>query len=232
MIPSNHCFEGKVTIRAEPIQRQLPGQQLESNAIKGRIRLQSTPADGYSDDQKSNQQQQQHGHTIQVMYEGRSCAVFVKNDETILAALEREQVSDRLSLPNHMIPSDCRRGNCLTCTGKLVNVQQPSSHLRQSHSSVVTDDGLAPSVSEFLKEAGFVVTCSSRVVGDGVQLVLGENHNVWMGLYQERIENDHTQIIGWAAMARTRRMGDERNVPRWKKETEAVFKDGKPKSER
>jgi ferredoxin len=166
------------------------------------------------------------GYNIEVFYENQSCNLFVHTNETILAALERDtKISDTLSLPNHMIPSDCRRGNCLTCTGKLLTANDNNNN---NNNNIVTDDGLAPGISEFVRKEGYIVTCSSYVVGDGVQIVLGENHNAWTEIYKDRVENDQARFLGWAAMARSRRLGDEKNVPRWKKETETVLKDGVP----
>jgi ferredoxin len=155
-------------------------------------------------------------YTVQVHYENQSTTISVQHNETILAALERHQISDRFSLSNHLVPSDCRRGNCLTCTG---------SHAAYSNiNSVVTDDGLSPHISRWMQDKGFLLTCSSRVVGNGLQLRLGENSQAWEEIYQARLENDHARILGWAAMARTKRESDERNVPRWTLETEGVLR--------
>jgi ferredoxin len=154
-------------------------------------------------------------YSVQVSYENQSTTISVHQNETILAALERHQISDRLSLSHHVVPSDCRRGNCLTCTGR---------HTAYSNiDSVVTDDGLSPHISRWMQDKRFLLTCSSRVVGDGLKLRLGENTRAWEELYQTRLENDHAQILGWAAMARTKRESDERNVPRWTEETEGVL---------
>jgi ferredoxin len=155
-------------------------------------------------------------YTIQVSYEDQSTTIVVYQNETILAALERHQISDRLSMANHQVPSDCRRGNCLTCTGK---------HTTYSNvNSVVIDDGLSPHISRWMQDKGYLLTCSSRVVGDGVHLRLGESSQAWEELYQKRLENDHARILGWAAMARTKRESDERNLPRWQHETEGVLR--------
>mmetsp|Transcript_6899 Transcript_6899/g.10905 ORF Transcript_6899/g.10905 Transcript_6899/m.10905 type:complete len:236 (-) Transcript_6899:1306-2013(-) len=160
------------------------------------------------------------GFTVRVVYEGRSCEILVGKDETILAALERHQISDRLSMPTNMIPSDCRRGNCMTCAASICSPRAPNV--------TVTDDGLSPHMSRLMKEKGYILTCSSHVVGEGLELVLGENHEVWTEFYRRRLEDDQARFMGWAAMARARRKGDERNVPRWKKETESVLKEEKP----
>jgi ferredoxin len=154
-------------------------------------------------------------YEVQVLYENQSTTISVHQNETILSALERHQISDQLSISNHVVPSDCRRGNCLTCT---------ATHTTNSNiNSVVTDDGLSPHISRWMQDKGFLLTCSSQVVGDGLQLRLGENIQAWEEIYQTRLENDHARIMGWTAMARTKRKSDERNVPRWTQETEGVF---------
>lgn len=157
-------------------------------------------------------------YQVRVLYENQSVDISVDENETILAALERHQLSDRLSLPYHMVPSDCRRGNCLTCTG----THTESSNL----DSVVTDDGLAPHMSRWMQDQGFLLTCSSKVVGDGLELRLRENILAWEGMYKTRLEDDQARVLAWTAMARTKRESDERNVPRWTKETESVLKEG------
>jgi hypothetical protein len=75
-------------------------------------------------------------------------------------------------------------------------------------------------MSRTIQEKGYVLTCSTRVIGEGLQLNLGENQKVWKDIYQERFENGPVQDVAWAAMARTKRLSDERNVPRWQKVTE------------
>ena len=162
-------------------------------------------------------------HTITVHYENRSCDILARSDETILTALERNQLSlENLGLPNAAIPSDCRRGNCLTCTGTHASV----SSRRASGTAVVCDgDGLSPHVSKTIRDKGYILTCSTRVVGEGLQLNLGENHKVWSDIYQDRLEKEPTQEEKWAAMARSKRKSDERNEARWKIQMEDLVGD-------
>jgi ferredoxin len=156
-----------------------------------------------------------------VHYENRSCDILVRSDETILTALERNQISlENLGLPNSMIPSDCRRGNCLTCTGTHASV---SSRLASGTAVVCDGDGLSPHMSRTIQEKGYILTCSTRVVGEGLQLNLGENHKVWKDIYQDRLEEEPTQSAKWAAMARSRRRSDERNKARWEKHMEELL---------
>ncbi len=155
-------------------------------------------------------------HTITVHYEDRSCDISVRSDETILTALERNQlVLENLGLPNSAIPSDCRRGNCLTCTGTHASVS--------SGKAVVCDgDGLSPHISQTIQDKGYILTCSSRVVGEGLQLNLGENHKVWRDIYQDRLEREPTQSEKWAAMARVKRQSDERNKAQYVTQIEGL----------
>jgi len=162
-------------------------------------------------------------YTITVHYENRSCDIQARSDETILTALERNQLSlELLGLPNSMIPSDCRRGNCLTCTGTHASV---SSRLASGTAVVCDGDGLSPHMSQTIQEKGYILTCSTRVVGEGLQLNLGENHKVWKDIYQDRLEEEPTQSAKWAAMARSKRRSDERNKERWEKHMEGLLQD-------
>jgi len=162
-------------------------------------------------------------YTITVYYEDRSCDIQARSDETILTALERNQLSlERLGLPNSMIPSDCRRGNCLTCTGTHASV---SSRLASGTAVVCDGDGLSPHMSRTIQEKGYILTCSTRVVGEGLQLNLGENVNVWKDIYQDRLEEEPSQSAKWAAMARSKRRSDERNQERWEKHMEKLLQE-------
>ena len=158
-------------------------------------------------------------YTVQLHYENNSCDIQVRSNENLLTAFERNQHSleQKLGLPSHMIPSDCRKGNCLTCTGTHASASSRSS---SGTSVVCDDDGLSPHMSQTIQEKGYILTCSTRVIGEGLQLNLGENQKVWKDVYQERFENGPVQDVAWAAMARTKRLSDERNKPRWQKATE------------
>ena len=156
-------------------------------------------------------------HTVTLHYEDSSCDILARTDETILSALERNQpYLESLGLPNSMIPSDCRRGNCLTCTGTHASA---SSQLASVSAVVCDGDGLSPHISRTIREKGYILTCSTRVVGEGLQLNLGQNHRVWKDIYQDRLVEEPTQTEKWAAMARAKRQSDERNQVQWKKQT-------------
>ena len=163
---------------------------------------------------QNNKNNNQEEYLVEVSYEGMSCQVTVRSNESILAAMERTGVHNRLAIPE--LPSECRRGNCLTCTGRHAANSQESSLQRD-------EDGLAPHISKEVAEKGYFLTCSSHVVGEGVKIELGENNKVWKDMYVNRIEDASTQLISRAAMAKAIRMADEKNVTRWTVETEAAL---------
>lgn len=168
-----------------------------------------------SDDATSIAENQEY--SVEVSYEGRSTRISVRSDETLLSAMERSGAADRLSVPS--LPSDCRRGNCLTCSGR----HSPNSN----HESLVRgEDGLSPHMSRQVKKAGYLLTCSSFVVGDGLSIELNQNNDVWNAMYQERIQDEMAQYIGRAAKARVIRRAAESNVPKWKRQTERVLANG------
>jgi len=153
-------------------------------------------------------------YLVEVTYEGRSCQVSIRPSETILSGLERARVMDQLAIPE--LPSDCRRGNCLTCVGRHIQNSEISSLQRG-------EDGLSPEMSKQISNKGYVLTCSSRIVGDGVRLELGENYKAWKDMYYDRLYDESTQYISRSAMARTIRLSDERNPELWAVKTETAL---------
>ena len=149
------------------------------------------------------------GHMVEITHEGRTANVLVKPHETILMALERNRPSMSLS----SLPFDCQRGNCLTCSG-IVN--------GGSSSIVFGDDGLAPAVGENLRKNGFVLTCSSYVVGDGVKIELGQNDAAWTETYKTQ-PSLGMPGIGNAAAAKALRLAAEKDVPKWTRDIEKTL---------
>ena len=154
---------------------------------------------------------------VEVTYEGMSCEVSIRANETILSGLERANVMDQLAIPE--LPSDCRRGNCLTCVGR----HTPTSHESSLQSE---EDGLSPEMSRQVSKRGYILTCSSRVVGDGVKLELGEQYKVWKDVYYNRLYDESTQYVSRSAMARAIRMSDERNPDLWAVKTQTALQIG------
>jgi ferredoxin len=150
---------------------------------------------------------------FEVSFEGRTCKVPIQSDETILSAMERALISASLTQP---VPSDCRRGNCMTCSGKHLPGSRKESLLRG-------EDGLSPHMSRELKRKGHVLLCSSSVVGEGLKLQLGTAETCWREMFRDRLENEEAQLKGRAAMAKTIRLSSERNVEKWTEETEKIL---------
>ena len=68
---------------------------------------------------------------------------------------------------------------------------------------------------------GYVQTCSSYVVGDGVSLELGVCHDVW-----DTVSHNGDEVgerIRYEAMAKTMRLADENNIKKWMKKTKKMM---------
>mmetsp|Transcript_29656 Transcript_29656/g.45353 ORF Transcript_29656/g.45353 Transcript_29656/m.45353 type:complete len:266 (+) Transcript_29656:117-914(+) len=154
-------------------------------------------------------------YTVEVIHQNMKTTVNVSPDETILQALERSNVHDTLALPS--LPNDCRRGNCLTCSGR----HTPES---QVHNVEIGEEehGLSPSMKNTVEKKGVVLTCCSHVTGDGVQLELGVNDEVWRSVYASG-DDKEGERIRTDAVAKTMRLNDERNLKKWAKKTERML---------
>eukprot|EP00978_Attheya_sp_CCMP212_P023327 scaffold71216_cov42-Attheya_sp.AAC.1 len=173
-------------------------------------------------DKDDSQQQNEGGHFVQVTFEGKSCDILVRPDETILNAMERSQVTDELCIPS--IPHECRKGCCLTCTGRHQegsNVAAAAAATNNGDENV--DNGLSPGIATTMDRQGYVLTCSSYVVGDGIKLDLGRNDDAWTSIYQDRLEGPEMEAISQRARAKLLRLTAEQNVPKWTKETESAL---------
>lgn len=148
---------------------------------------------------------------VEISHEGRTASVLVQPHETILMALER----NRSSLSMSSLPFDCQRGNCLTC----------SCLVKEGSSSIVRgDDGLAPAIGDNLRRKGFVLTCSSYVVGEGVKIELGQQNDAWTETYKTQPESGMPDM-GNAAAAKALRLASEKDVPKWARKTEKTLKE-------
>lgn len=135
--------------------------------------------------------------------------ISVKSEETILNAIER-QVS-------WSVPSDCRRGNCLTCAVSHAEGSVPSSLMQD-------EDGLSPVLSEVLQQQKFILACSSYVVGNGLKLRLGRNCAAWNSIYTDNLTQcQDIQRICQEASAKAMRKAAEANVKRWLFKTESSY---------
>jgi ferredoxin len=165
--------------------------------------------------QETEAQQQQH--SVEVFADGKKATILVDHGESILSALERQNAN--LSLKGN-VPFECRRGNCLTCAGRVL--KDPQQSLVQD---LDNDNGLSPAVAADLmaEENNFILTCSSIVVGEGVSVELGVNHLAWESIWSKRFQSDHTRQLGREASAKVIRLAAQQNVPRWTRKTEETL---------
>lgn len=129
--------------------------------------------------------------------------ITVNPDETILNALERSGLSE--------LPSDCRRGNCLTCAAKVEGI-----------AGVQSDTGLSQSVGNYLSEKSLILTCSTYVLEPGLSLCLGQHDEAWKQIYQNRISEGEPEF-SQSVRARAIRKTAETNVSEWIEETKRVL---------
>jgi len=195
-------------------------------------------------DRNDDSNEKKQTYTLQITHENQNATITIEESESILSALERvktqqhqpnqsyennnndndnnnDNVDGQKSSNNFLsslpaLPQDCRKGNCLTCAA----VHLPNSN---KNSVVTLDDGLAPVVRKAVDEKGYVQTCSSYVVGEGVVLGLGVCHDVWDNVWNCRVNDEVGEQIRFEAMAKTMRLADERNVKKWAKKTERML---------
>jgi ferredoxin len=194
---------------------------------------------------ESHEHQQQHNQpippigkwsNITVSYEGQTCDVTVMPNESILAALERQSMHIRMhltALPD--MPSDCRRGNCLTCAASIVDRRSGALAVDELALSDSLDvvrsngDGLSPAMSKLISDKGYVLTCSSFIEqkqssASSLRLELGVQDDVWYEVYSNRFKTPETELAARTAMARVLRQSAERNVEEWARATERALR--------
>mmetsp|Transcript_20858 Transcript_20858/g.30881 ORF Transcript_20858/g.30881 Transcript_20858/m.30881 type:complete len:248 (-) Transcript_20858:129-872(-) len=156
-------------------------------------------------------------YILTVCHEGMTGEILVHRNETILAALERQ--SDILCLTQ--LPFECRRGNCLTCAGRVVECDDVTK-AGSKENILQVEDGLPPHTSEQLRSSDQLLLCSSYLTGSGVSIVLGndypKNHVIWNSGGQQ--ERQRTKL---AATAKLFRLQAEQNLQQWKEDTEHIF---------
>ena len=161
----------------------LPNQTSKNFVKKTRSSLGRTYNDYDSCDKNDDESE---GYDVEIVHEGKRTHVRVRPDESILAALERNRIHDALAIPS--LPHDCRRGVCLTCTGK-----HSSSSKKCNLKS--TDHGWNDHNMEILNGDDYVLTCSSTIVGPGVKLELEHNHDLWKDIYSNRFHSNDDERI-------------------------------------
>jgi len=148
-------------------------------------------------------------HTLKITHQKMVTTIPIHPSETILQALERSKAHDNLSLPS--LPHDCRRGNCLTCSARVV----PST----ASSVKIQNDGLAPSVKKKILENGMIPTCSSYVTGD-VDLEIGVADDAWKKIWEDE---DNGVALRREASAKAIRLNDEKHIHLWKRKMEKLL---------
>lgn len=157
-------------------------------------------------------EQEGNGHSLTVQYEGSSLDITVQPGESILSAMERQSLHHKLNIND--VPSDCRRGNCMTCAARC----------RDRSSLVQDDDGLSPYVSSTIQAQDYILTCQSYVKESGAIIELNENHNLWKMVYQERFPYEKAARY---SMAKAIRKSAEKNVEKWKEQTRVALQQTK-----
>ena len=189
------------------------------------------------------------GYPVKIHHQGHTATIFVRRDEPILHALERQSLVSNYdreaddgdgesttttttittttarrappssSLALSHIPHDCRRGNCLTCSSRVLPSSSDARHVLAN-----VNNGLSPAVASELDGSGYVLTCCSYVTGPGVVLELDQNDEVWDMVYRRRIcNNADAKLLALEAQARLRRRLDEANVGKWKRKMEETW---------
>ena len=162
----------------------------------------------------------ENGYDVQIYHQGIQYTIFVRRNESILEALERQTIL----VPLSHIPHECRRGNCLTCSSKVLSSRinnsndSTSTTTPQYHTNILAnvDNGLSPMVSSEIAKSDYILTCSSYVAGPGVVLELDQNDKAWDLIYRKRIHNIDTERLVLEAQAKLLRSVDEENINKWK----------------
>lgn len=191
----------------------------------------------------SKVQSQQQSYTVTVIYQNRTCQIQVEHHETILSALERQLMSTlRKNLDINELPSECRRGNCMTCAARFVHIDEtksgestqndkqrwtlddsPITTTQKGSQLVRNEDGLTPYVSKMLRNSKFFLTCSSQVQDHGLIIEIGQNHHLWNLVYQKRFDSEKTKVAAFSSMARAIRKTSEKSLERWLHRTEQML---------
>ena len=160
------------------------------------------------------------GYDVQIYHQGIQYTIFVRRNESILEALERQTIL----VPLSHIPHECRRGNCLTCSAKVRSPKKTNT--RDSHANILAnvDNGLSPMVSSELAKSDYILPCSSYITGSGVVLELDQNDKAWDLIYRKRIHNIDTERLVLEAQAKLLRSVDEDNIHKFKVKIEEKVK--------
>ncbi|KAL7468682.1 hypothetical protein ACHAXS_008992 [Conticribra weissflogii] len=121
------------------------------------------------------------GYPLRIHHEGRVSTIYVRENEPILHAMERQsskpaaQTADPASSSSSClalsdVPNDCRRGNCLTCASRIILPSSPDDEdtdgtEKGSRPRIVAnvDNGLSPVMASHLQKSNYILTCCSYV---------------------------------------------------------------------
>lgn len=173
---------------------------------------------------------------IDIIYENKLYQIQAIKGESILSALERARASPdpNIRIPLPPIPNECRRGNCMTCSGRLLC--SATRELRESNVATLPldkavtktyrfstcddengsllrgEDGLNPYLSKEIQTAGFVLLCSSYVVGEGLTIEIGLKEEAWEFAYTGKMTSEKAQSIRVAVSFVMRCLGNKQCV--------------------
>lgn len=175
-----------------------------------------------SNSNSNTQQEKVKTYHVKLTHDSKTISVQIPANQTILQALELQNVKDALSLPD--LPQDCRRGNCLTCSSKLLHGK-----------TVLNNDGLSPSQALKLQQQNITLTCCSFVQQEGVHLELGVCDTVWREMYGSSIpfeDLEGEQLLN-DAVAKAMRVAGEKNFNKWVVTAERMLaSESEPRTER
>ena len=131
------------------------------------------------------------GFTVEVRFDGTSKRFEVGSGESILEAMERNQIDKKFGIS---LSQDCRRGSCLSCSAKV----------QSSMSSLTSDDSLNEVASREMRKNGLVLLCSSFPTSDGLILDIEANELAWKEV-QNRLSIDQREAIAKAIRKKSER---------------------------
>ena len=149
---------------------------------------------------------------VEIIYENKTYHIQAIKGESVLSALERARASPdpNIRIPLPPIQHECRRGNCLTCSGRIVSskddIRERYSNIDDSekdkfslspskYSNLIRgEDGLNPFLSKEIESAGFVLLCSSYVVGEGLRIEIGCKEEAWDFIYAGKMTGHEAEF--------------------------------------
>ena len=144
-------------------------------------------------------------YELSVIVNGKEQQIIARSNESVLTALERSGL-------HIQPPNDCRRGNCLTCCGRILSGAKDS--LKETPDTFLSHEA---------QQEGLFLSCSSSVVGNGLRIELGRNQDAWKIMFRDRFTNKKTEKIGQEASAKVMRSFAEKYPEKWLHDLEKTF---------